>query len=88
MPPGVGLPGNEFELGQAAAYLQLAAGELGVGSRIASLWDADAARAILGVPPDMACDTAISFGYPAAPPAPPKKGGRRALDEVVRRERW
>lgn len=81
-------PGYDFDLGQAAAYLQLAAWEHGVGSCIASFWEPDQAKAILGVPAELNCNLAISFGYPAAPAAPPRPGGRKSLDEVVRRERW
>jgi nitroreductase len=79
---------NDFDLGQAAAYLQLAAWELGVGSCIASMWEADRAKAVLGVPPERGFHTALSFGYPAQPPAPPRRAGRRSFDEVVRWERW
>jgi nitroreductase len=42
---------DSFDLGQAAAYLQLAAWELGIGSCIASMWEPEKAKAILGVPP-------------------------------------
>ena len=78
-----------FDIGQAAAYLQLAAWELGVGSCIASMWEAERAKAILGVPVDHSFEVAISFGYPAEPPRPaPRPGGRRSLDAVVRWERW
>lgn len=84
--PDAGAP--DFDLGQAAAYLQLAAWGLGVGSCIASIYEPDKAKAILGVPPEYTFDVAISFGYPAKPPAPPKQGGRRPLDETVRREHW
>lgn len=84
----VSRPGYAFDLGQAAAYLQLAAWEHGVGSCIASFWEPARARAILGVPDELDCDLAISFGYPAAPPQPPRAGGRKSLDAIVRRERW
>jgi nitroreductase len=78
----------EFDLGQAAAYMQLAAVEQGVGSCVTTLQDSDAARAILGVPADLGCRWTITFGYPAAPPAPLKPGGRKPLDEMVRYERY
>jgi nitroreductase len=81
--------GNRFDLGQAAAYMQLAAWELGVGSCIASMWEPERAKAILGVPAAYTFDTALSFGYAATTPAPVNKpGGRRELAEVVRWERW
>ena len=57
--------------------MQLAAWELGVGSCIASMWEPDKAKAILGVPADHTFTNALSFGYPATPAAaPPRKGGR------------
>jgi len=81
--------GWDFDLGQAAAYMQLAAWELGIGSCIASMWEPDKAGAILGLPADLVCDTMISFGHPAQKADPkPKSGGRRAFEDVVRFERW
>ena len=56
---------NSFDLGQAAAYMQLAAWGLGVGSCIATLHEEDAAKAVLGVPAEMNASVALSFGYPA-----------------------
>ena len=40
-----------FDAGQAAAFMQLAAWELGVGSVPASIYDAEKAREILAIPP-------------------------------------
>lgn len=78
-----------FDLGQAAAYMQLAAWSFGVGSCLASMWEPERARAILGIPDDRTFEIAISFGYPAEPPhVTPKPGGRRSLDDVVRWDRW
>lgn len=80
-----------FDAGQAAAYMQLAAWELGVGSCLASIYDMEKARLILGFPADMHLRIAISFGYPADAAklsAPPKMGGRRPLEEVVRWNKW
>ena len=81
---------DKFDLGQAAAYMQLAAWELGIGSCIASMWEPEKAKAILEVPEDQYFDVAISFGYPLASqqPSPPKPGGRRSFDEVVFWEHW
>ena len=75
-----------FDAGQAAAYMQLAAWELGVGSCLASIYEPDKAREILGFPPDWHLRIAISFGYPADEErlsAAPKKGGRRPLEEML-----
>ena len=80
-----------FDAGQAAAFMQLAAWELGVGSVPASLYDFELARQILAFPPEWHLRIALSFGYPLEEEklsAPPKKGGRAALDEVVHWEKW
>jgi nitroreductase len=80
-----------FDAGQAAAYMQLAAWELGVGSCLASIYEAEKARQLLGFPEDLHLRIAISFGYPLdaeALGAPPHKGGRRSFDETVHRDRW
>ena len=80
-----------FDAGQAAAYMQLAAWELGVGSVPASIYDAELARQILGFPPEWHLRIALSFGYPLEEEkisAVPKKGGRRSFEEVVHWDRW
>jgi nitroreductase len=84
----IATPGYDFDQGQAAAYLQLAAWDLGVGSCIASIDEPERAKTILGAPGDLQFDTAISFGYPAQPPSAPRAGGRKPLDEVVHWEKW
>jgi len=80
-----------FDAGQAAAYMQLAAWELGVGSVPASIYEPEKAREILGFPPEWHLRIAFSFGYPAKEEvlsAPLQKGGRRPLDEVVHWDKW
>ena len=80
-----------FDAGQAAAYMQLAAWELGVGSVPASIYEPEKAREILGFPHEWYLRIALSFGYPAEEEklsAAPQKGGRRELEEVVHWERW
>ena len=80
-----------FDAGQAAAYMQLEAWELGVGSCIASIYEPEKAREILGFPPEWHLRIALSFGYPAEKEklsAAPKKGGRRSLEEIVHWDRW
>ena len=80
-----------FDAGQCAAFMQLAAWELGVGSVPASIYEIEKARAILGLPPEWHLRVALSFGYPAEQEklsATPKKGGRRSLDEIVHWDGW
>ncbi len=80
-----------FDAGQCAAYLQLAAWELGIASCLAAIYEPEKARDLLGFPPDQHLRIAISFGYPADETvltAPPKKGGRRPLEELVHWEKW
>ena len=80
-----------FDAGQSAAYMQLAAWEMGVGSCLATIYEQDRARAILGIPPEQHVNVAISFGYPQPDqvrPAVVKKGGRRPFKEVAHWERW
>jgi nitroreductase len=80
-----------FDAGQAAAYMQLAAWELGIGSCPASIYEPERARALLGFPVDLQLRIALSFGYPLNEvelSAPPKKGGRKDFLEVVHRDKW
>jgi nitroreductase len=80
-----------FDAGQAAAYMQLAAWELGVGSCLASIYEPEKAREILDFPPGWQVRICLSFGFPLDAEkltAPPKKGGRRPLEEVVHWEKW
>jgi len=80
-----------FDAGQAAAYMQLAAWELGVASCLATIYEPDAARELLGFPGDLHMNVGLSFGYPADPAIlsfPPRAGGRRPFAESVHVERW
>lgn len=92
---GIALVGTvadaDMDLGQALAYLQLAAHARGYGACIASMWEPDRAKAVLGIPAELTFHTALSIGRPAPEelaPRPPKPGGRLPLDEIVRWERW
>ena len=82
---------DQWDLGRAAQNMVLVAWELGVGSVPATVYEPEMAAEILGLPASMRCRYILSFGYPADPSdltRPPRAGGRKALDEVVRRERW
>ena len=80
-----------FDAGQAAAFMQLAAWELGIGSVPASIYEPEKARGILGLPAEWHLRIALSFGNPLDEgklSAPPKKGGRAAFEDVVHWEKW
>ncbi|MFM8322636.1 MAG: nitroreductase family protein, partial [Chloroflexota bacterium] len=80
-----------LDVGQAAAYMQLAALELGIGSCPASIYQPERARQILGFPPELHLRIALSFGYPAEAgllSAPPRPGGRKPFEELVHRDHW
>ncbi|HJR80395.1 MAG TPA: nitroreductase family protein [Anaerolineales bacterium] len=80
-----------FDAGQAAAYMQLFAWELGVGSCPASIYEHEKAREILGFPTEWHLRIALSFGYPADEAkltAAPKQGGRRSLEEILHWDTW
>jgi nitroreductase len=80
-----------FDAGQAASYMQLAAWELGIGSCLATIYEPDSARELLGVPKDFFLHVAISFGYPSDPELitrPPAAGGRNPFDDMVHLNRW
>ena len=80
-----------FDAGQAGAYMQLAALDLGVGSCMVTLHRPEPARALLGFPGDLELHAMIAFGYPADPadlePAS-RPGGRRPIEEIAHFERW
>jgi len=80
-----------FDAGQAAAYMQLAAWELGIGSCLATIYEPEKARQLLGFPEDLFIRIAISFGYSLQDDqfdSSPVKGGRRSFEEVIHWERW
>jgi nitroreductase len=80
-----------FDAGQAAAYMQLAAWELGIGSCPVTIYELDQARELLGFPEQLHLRAVLSLGYPADPAdlsSPPKPGGRKSLSEVMSYDRW
>ena len=80
-----------FDIGQSAAYMQLAAWELGIGASLASIDEPDKARKVLGFPQDLFLHIAISFGYPqdgGVLVQRPKNGGRKPLIEIVHWNKW
>jgi nitroreductase len=79
-----------FDAGQAAAYMQLAAWEQGVGSCLVTSYDREGVRGLLGFPDDVHVRVAIAFGYPAVErrTRSSSRVGRRSFEEVVHWEKW
>ena len=80
-----------FDAGQAAAYMQLMAHELGIGSCPGSVYHPEMARDILNFPEAWDLKVIISFGYPDKakyPDRPPKTGGRKPFDDVIHWNGW
>jgi nitroreductase len=79
----------QFDLGQAAMSIMLAAADHGIGSCHAAVADQAMARELLGLPEDRECMWLIALGVPADRPLRPiERPDRRPFDEVVHRERW
>ena len=79
----------QFDLGQAAMSMALAAADLGIGSCHAGVADMALARELLGLPADRDWALLMSLGYPADRPlAPVRNPNRRPFDELVHRGRW
>jgi nitroreductase len=84
-------PSVLFDLGQAAAQLMVGAWSIGVGTCPVTAYEPELAGEILGLPKGQHCRYLISVGYPARADdmtRPPKPGGRKDLDDVVRWETW
>ena len=79
---------DDFDLGQAAAYLQLAAWDLGIGSCIAWIHYAEKASDVLHLPADLNCPVVLSFGFPAPQQKPQSPKKRKPFDVVVYWEHW
>lgn len=80
-----------FDAGQAAAYMQLAAWELGIGSCPATIYQPEDARELLGFPEEWHIRVALSFGYPDDEEEltqAPASGGRKELDALTHWNRW
>jgi nitroreductase len=80
---------NFFDIGQSAAFMQLAALEQGIGSCLGTIYDPEKLRDLLGFPPEWQARMLLSFGYPTAGYAPSfNKDKRNTFDDVVHWERW
>jgi nitroreductase len=78
-----------YDLGQAAMSMMIAAADLGIGSRTAAVRDHDLAAEVLGLPDDRRLTWLLGLGYPADRPLKPiQNPARRPLDEVVHHDHW
>jgi nitroreductase len=80
-----------FDAGQAAAYMQLAAWEMGIGSCPGTIYQPEQARELLDFPEDWHIRVALSFGYPEDKQVltkQPASGGRIDFDEITHWDRW
>jgi nitroreductase len=78
-----------YDLGQATAYMMLAAADLGIGSGHSAVSDQERAQRVLGFPDGYFAAYLIGLGYPADRPLRPlTKPNRRPFDEVVHWNRW
>jgi nitroreductase len=80
-----------FDAGQAAAYMQLAAWELGIGSCPATIYQPEEARELLGFPDEWHIRVALSFGYPDDEHAltqVPSSGGRKDIEAITHWDHW
>lgn len=79
----------QFDMGQAAMSVMLAAADLGIGSCHSAVGDQALVRELLGLPAHRECILLLSLGYPAERGLTPiENPSRRAFDEVVHRDRW
>jgi len=78
-----------FDLGQAVSSMMIAAADLGIGSRHASVHDYDLGAEILELPDGQRLTWLFGLGYPGDRPMKPiVDPDRRPLDEVVHAEVW
>ena len=78
-----------FDLGQATMAMMIAAADLGIGTRHASVEHYQLGAEILGLPDDQRLTWLIGLGYPGDRPLKPiEKPDRRPYDDVVHLERW
>lgn len=90
----VRLPGGyEFDIGRLSQNMMLAASTRGVGSCPVTLHDEACAAGVLEVPADHQARYALCFGYPdmeaeAESRSSRTMGGRKSLEELVRRDHF
>jgi len=87
-----------FDAGRAAQNMMLAAWEMGIGSCMGTLQDADKVKRLLKLPSELNAPAAISFGFPVKDPPQLIEGkpreqilarlGRKPMAEIIHMEKW
>lgn len=78
-----------FDLGQAVTSMMIAAADLGIGSRHASVHDYDLAAEVLQLPEGKRLTWLFGLGYPGDRPLEPIANPlRRPFDDVVHHDVW
>jgi nitroreductase len=78
-----------YDIGQAMAYMMLAATDLGIGSGHSAVADQQQAQRVLGFPTGYFCAYLVGLGLPADRPLRPLvKPNRRPFEDVVHWNRW
>lgn len=78
-----------YDLGQAMMAMQIAATDVGVGTRHASVMDYELGAEILGLPEDQRLTWLMGLGYPGDRPIKPiENPKRRPFEDVVHWETW
>ncbi|MEN8040134.1 MAG: nitroreductase family protein [Actinomycetota bacterium] len=80
--------GYEFDTGRLAQNIMLAADALGLATCPVTLHREEIAARVLGLPDGTRCRYGIAIGYPADGSGATKMGGRKAIDELVHRNRY
>jgi nitroreductase len=79
----------QFDMGQAAMSVMLAAADLGIGTCHSAVGDQALVRRVLGIPEDRECVLLLSLGYPAGRPLTlVARPSRRPFAEVVHRDHF
>lgn len=79
----------QFDLGQLAMSLILAATDLGIGTGHTAVGNQELARELLKFPETHFCAWLIALGYPVDRPMTPlKRHNRRPFEDVVHRGTW
>lgn len=79
----------QYDLGQATAFMMIAAADLGIGAGHAAVVDQEQAQRVLGYPDGYVCVYLIAFGYPADRPLRPlARPDRRPFADVVHWDHW